>query len=447
MGGTVLQFRKDAGFAWKIPYVVRVFGDQPPDDMLASERSRLVVLEDGRPLIAPHQPHTEIRSLGAGRYSHWGDHVLFSTSDNTNPLTNGRRYTVVGGDREALVSAPDLPAEDVDRIERALADRRRTASDVDRWLRHHGGRCWRLDLAGMAAELGFPVPDATAVLSLQENGQDVPTNPGGANAIARSGTGLSVDPPFIHFAASDGSNPKLNGRSYVLFVDGRPYPVPLSRQARFLTGPTVPPRPALEALVRDAYEAGCRLGEARKGRPPGADALVPAEYRDFLAGLCRSRDCRRVLEIGTEHAHTTRFLLDAIGDDLDVFVTIDIVDHVPDLRLPDGASRFVGDAMRADILSGCLERFGHRPIDLLFVDSAHDYASTLAHYAAYSALLRPRFVVLDDIVLNESMAMLWQDLRRVHGADAVNACDLEPRVRLADCGFGLIDLSDASRRG
>ena len=119
MGGTVLQFRKDAGFAWKIPYVVRVFGDQPPDDMLASERSRLVVLEDGRPLIAPHQPHTEIRSLGAGRYSHWGDHVLFSTSDNTNPLTNGRRYTVVGGDREALVSAPDLPAEDVDRIERA----------------------------------------------------------------------------------------------------------------------------------------------------------------------------------------------------------------------------------------------------------------------------------------------------------------------------------------
>ena len=57
-------------------------------------RSRLRLLEDGQELPFPHSSHDEIRELGAGRYSHWGDAVFFSSSDNTDPAKNGRRYSV-----------------------------------------------------------------------------------------------------------------------------------------------------------------------------------------------------------------------------------------------------------------------------------------------------------------------------------------------------------------
>lgn len=58
----------------------------------AESRSRLVVLEDGRPLGPGHTAHAEIGERGAGRYSHWRSHVIFSASDDTDPRANGRRY-------------------------------------------------------------------------------------------------------------------------------------------------------------------------------------------------------------------------------------------------------------------------------------------------------------------------------------------------------------------
>lgn len=56
--------------------------------------SRLAVFENDRQLGPGHASHAEIRALGAGRYSHWGAVLYFSTSDNTDPRTNGRHYTV-----------------------------------------------------------------------------------------------------------------------------------------------------------------------------------------------------------------------------------------------------------------------------------------------------------------------------------------------------------------
>ena len=54
--------------------------------------SSLVVLEDGRPLGPSHSLHTAIAGGGAGRFSHWGGRLLFSTSDNSDPRRNGRAY-------------------------------------------------------------------------------------------------------------------------------------------------------------------------------------------------------------------------------------------------------------------------------------------------------------------------------------------------------------------
>lgn len=57
--------------------------------------SSLQLLEDGR-LLGPGNciVHRRIEGEGGGAYVHWGEELMFSTSDGSDPNTNGRRYTV-----------------------------------------------------------------------------------------------------------------------------------------------------------------------------------------------------------------------------------------------------------------------------------------------------------------------------------------------------------------
>lgn len=57
-------------------------------------RSRLRLLENGKALGPAHAVHAEIRSQGGGRFSHWGQGLVFSASDNTDPRANGREYAI-----------------------------------------------------------------------------------------------------------------------------------------------------------------------------------------------------------------------------------------------------------------------------------------------------------------------------------------------------------------
>lgn len=66
----------------------------PSDDSEHPRRSTLELFEDGQPLGPRHQAHRWVRELGSGRYSHWGNVLVFSASDNTDPRTNGRRYSL-----------------------------------------------------------------------------------------------------------------------------------------------------------------------------------------------------------------------------------------------------------------------------------------------------------------------------------------------------------------
>jgi len=51
--------------------------------------------EDGQPLGPSDSLHTDIGALGGGRFSLWNDGFLyFSASDNSDPRTNGRQYTL-----------------------------------------------------------------------------------------------------------------------------------------------------------------------------------------------------------------------------------------------------------------------------------------------------------------------------------------------------------------
>src|SRR5262245_54669237 len=58
-------------------------------------RSKAVVCENKRRLGPAHSAHTDIATLGNGRFSHYQDQVVFSSSDNSDPNSNGRDYLIV----------------------------------------------------------------------------------------------------------------------------------------------------------------------------------------------------------------------------------------------------------------------------------------------------------------------------------------------------------------
>lgn len=65
-----------------------------PDDRVG--RSKLLLYEDGQLLGPAHNGHIDTMQNGGGRWSHWGSRsIQFSTSDNSDPRTNGRQYKVV----------------------------------------------------------------------------------------------------------------------------------------------------------------------------------------------------------------------------------------------------------------------------------------------------------------------------------------------------------------
>ncbi|MCP5143954.1 MAG: radical SAM protein [Gammaproteobacteria bacterium] len=83
--------------------------------------SQLKLYENGEPMLAAHQPYTAIQLGGEGRYNHWESDLLFSTSDGSDPNTNGRTYSY------------DLSL-DYDTWEHA-----RLARAAKRWHLHPGG--------------------------------------------------------------------------------------------------------------------------------------------------------------------------------------------------------------------------------------------------------------------------------------------------------------------
>ena len=64
------------------------------DDESEHMRSPLMLYEDGRPLgLAHHLPHF-VLAHGMGRFAHRDQALTFSTSDNSDPNSNGRRYAL-----------------------------------------------------------------------------------------------------------------------------------------------------------------------------------------------------------------------------------------------------------------------------------------------------------------------------------------------------------------
>jgi len=115
-GATVVQknldlstARSDNGFAVLIKRAIpeSVKGDGSSD----SQASIVRIFENGKEIGPAHSNHADIRSRGAGRFSHWGTSLYLSASDNTDPRTNGRKYTyAVGG---TATKPEQLPGSDI----------------------------------------------------------------------------------------------------------------------------------------------------------------------------------------------------------------------------------------------------------------------------------------------------------------------------------------------
>lgn len=85
----LIGLKSDSGYAYKLGYNLPQSGDSNAEPRVSTLR----LFENGIELGPAHSVHADIRNYGLGQFSHWGTELFFSTSDNSNPLTNGRKYT------------------------------------------------------------------------------------------------------------------------------------------------------------------------------------------------------------------------------------------------------------------------------------------------------------------------------------------------------------------
>lgn len=85
-------FRHEGGMAWVADLPAALWDDTDNNDF--PHRSSLRLLENDTELGPGHAVHATIQASGDGRYSFWMNVVYFSSSDGSDPNTNGRTYAV-----------------------------------------------------------------------------------------------------------------------------------------------------------------------------------------------------------------------------------------------------------------------------------------------------------------------------------------------------------------
>lgn len=206
----------------------------------------------------------------------------------------------------------------------------------------------------------------------------------------------------------------------------------------------------LESVIAAAWQAGASidLQGISYGRPhwEGPAPTEPYSYYRFLAGIVRLHGMTRILEIGTHFGGSALAMcrgmpLAAAGH----LLTIDVeFENVAALQQERRLQRFKGHALQREVLEATAAAFHHLPIDLLYVDADHNFFPTLAMASIYSTLLKPQFIILDDINLDDTMRAMWQLLAECHPGEAVDATIVEPQIGAnmptPGQGFGVIRL-------
>jgi 2-polyprenyl-3-methyl-5-hydroxy-6-metoxy-1,4-benzoquinol methylase len=126
------DFHHESGNCWTVKLPEHIAHG---DDIDNPSRSQLELLENGHILGPSHADHNRIRSRGGGLYSHWYSTLYASTSDNVDPRTSGRTYSVraaaaVEGEARSEQPQPASDAALFPRIASLAADIRRFAPSM-----------------------------------------------------------------------------------------------------------------------------------------------------------------------------------------------------------------------------------------------------------------------------------------------------------------------------
>ncbi|WP_426441946.1 hypothetical protein [Bradyrhizobium genosp. P] len=193
------------------------FGDLADESTADNEsRSPIVIYKDDKPLGPAHStPHTDIAALGHGRFSHWKGNYsvfVFSSSDNTDPRTNGRTYWAVKS-----ATPPPLPDSG---IEPNVAGEK---YHLVRPFRRFGNS----DFAVIAKDLRFSEVadvagkfDSNSPVILYEDGKPLGSAHGTPHSTIsdighrRFSQWKTGNTSMFVFSSSDNSDPETNGRSY-----------------------------------------------------------------------------------------------------------------------------------------------------------------------------------------------------------------------------------------
>lgn len=181
--------------------------------------------------------------------------------------------------------------------------------------------------------------------------------------------------------------------------------------------------------------AGCNYGETTGPHP---FLKRPTNYYYFLAGLVRSQRMTHVLDIGTHFGGSIMSMARGInkGDiSKSKFVTVDIEKKNQDgFKEYPHIERITGDSLDEDVVKRVREYF-KGPVDLIYIDSLHEYDHTKKNMEIYAKSLDPRYVAFDDIRQCDSMAELWSALKKEFKENAFDASDITIRK---GAGFGVI---------
>ena len=162
-------------------------------------------------------------------------------------------------------------------------------------------------------------------------------------------------------------------------------------------------------------------------------------YYNFLAGFVRAMAIRKIVEVGTWYGGSTQALHRGLCGK-GTIVTVDVCLYNPDgLKLLEGVTRITGDAASHDTLQSILQHI-EPPIDLLYLDGDHRYESNRDIINRCAPVLRPQWVIMDDIHWQWSMERLWAQVLKYHAAHALDAgTEYGFRVGTEGQGFGVID--------
>jgi predicted O-methyltransferase YrrM len=255
-------FSPNEGHCWTahLPEL-RHLADSPDNP----QRSPLMLYENGIPFLEAHEPHEYIRTEGGGLFSHWRDFLFFSTLDNSDPNTNGRRYYYTISPRFYK------PCR---RLRGPFA--------------LNEGHCWTVhlpELRHLADSLETP---RRSPLMLYENGVPFLEAHESHEYIRTKGGGFfSHWQDSLFFSTSDNSDPNTNGRRYNYTVFPEFYRVHTrvrSDSGRASSSPEVTGSPGQPYLLRRWPRWWYRMQEMRTAY------LYPRRSEEFFRLYLRAMD-------------------------------------------------------------------------------------------------------------------------------------------------------------